>query len=1034
EVYPGIDWVWYSHPQKGYKYDFVVHPGADYQQIKLLYKSKTPIKINPQGELELYTQYGNIKEKTPVSFYEGKEVETKFKYNEQKPITINGDNGYETSISFHFPQTSNQPTPFGRVGVGQTSNLVIDPQLIWGTFYGGNGLDGPMSVDTDNNGNVFVAGYTTAPNFPVQSGGTFFQGNNAGGYDAFILKFDNVGVPLWATYYGGNSGSDVSYSIITDNSGNVFVTGYTGSSDFPVQNASTFYQGTTNGGGYDAFILKFSNAGTRLWATFYGGAGYDFSSSIVTDNIGNVFVMGYTDSPDFPLLNPGGSAFYQGANGGAEDIFILKFDNLGNRLWATYYGGSGSDRGYAITTDNSGNAYITGRTNSTNFPVLNPGGSTFYQGTNGGGEDVFMLKFDNLGNRLWATYYGGSGDDSGYSLAIDNSGNTFVIGKTNSTNFPLLNPGGSTFYQGTNGGGEDAFMLKFNNLDTCLWATYYGGSGNDYYTFGGSYDNMVTYDNLAIDSCGNVYVSFETNTNSFPYLQNSCDAGYYDNTYNGGTHDILLSLFTNTGSLTWCTYLGGNGDERRSPLAVDANNNLFVSGEWTTVSNSATYPVTDLGGGAYYDPTFNGGSDDGSMMKFCSNACICSSSVGCDPCPPTGSSTSPSICLGDSLYAGGAWQTAAGTYYDTLVNSCGSDSIITTNLTINPTPTGTDVQTACNSFTWIDGNTYTVSTNIPKDTLSAANGCDSIVTLNLTINTFVSGTDVITSCTPIVWIDGNTYSASTNTPSDTIIGGSVNGCDSVVTLNLTINTLVTNTDVQTACNSYTWIDGNTYSVSTNTPTFTIVSGASNGCDSVITLNLTINAATTFTQTFVECQGFSITVGSNVYNTSGIFTDTLTTSTGCDSIITTNLTITASITTTNIFNKCEGFSVTVGTNTYTTTGMFIDIINNCDTVVTDLTISNADSCKQSIFIPNVFSPNGDNQNDVFIALLVGLELESLKIYNRWGILLFETEDVNEGWNGKTTSGNDVSDGTYFFILNYINNEEKQVETGTLMLLR
>lgn len=188
----------------------------------------------------------------------------------------------------------------------------------------------------------------------------------------------------------------------------------------------------------------------------------------------------------------------------------------------------------------------------------------------------------------------------------------------------------------------------------------------------------------------------------------------------------------------------------------------------------------------------------------------------------------------------------------------GCDSIVTLNLTINTPTTGTDVQTACNSFTWIDGNTYTASNNSATYTITggAANGCDSTVTLNLTINTPTTGTDVQTACNSFTWIDGNTYTASNNSATHTIAGGAANGCDSTVTLNLTINMSATGTDVQTACQSFTWIDGNTYTASNNSATHTIAGGAANGCDSVVTLDLTINGP----DVSVAITDLTITVG------------------------------------------------------------------------------------------------------------------------------------------------------------------------------
>ncbi len=185
---------------------------------------------------------------------------------------------------------------------------------------------------------------------------------------------------------------------------------------------------------------------------------------------------------------------------------------------------------------------------------------------------------------------------------------------------------------------------------------------------------------------------------------------------------------------------------------------------------------------------------------------------------------------------------SAATYV--LTNQSGCDSTVTLNITINNSNTSTALINACNSYTWIDGNTYTTSNNTATYTLTNALGCDSIVTLNLTIASFVTGTDVVTACNSFTWIDGNTYSSNNNTATFTIVGGSVNGCDSIVTLNLTIASFVTGIDVVTACNSYTWIDGNTFTSSNNSATFTIVGGSVNGCDSIVTLNLTINSANT----------------------------------------------------------------------------------------------------------------------------------------------------------------------------------------------
>ena len=186
-----------------------------------------------------------------------------------------------------------------------------------------------------------------------------------------------------------------------------------------------------------------------------------------------------------------------------------------------------------------------------------------------------------------------------------------------------------------------------------------------------------------------------------------------------------------------------------------------------------------------------------------------------------------------------------------MVNAAGCDSVVTLNLTINNSTTGTDVQTACDSYKWIDGVTYTSSNTSAKDTLVNAAGCDSVVTLNLTINSN-TGTDVQTACDSYTWINNITYTSSNTSAKDTLVNAA--GCDSVVTLNLTINNSNTGTDVQTACDSYKWIDGVTYTASNTSAKDTLVNAA--GCDSVVTLNLTINNSNTGTDTHTACDSYT----------------------------------------------------------------------------------------------------------------------------------------------------------------------------------
>ncbi len=339
----------------------------------------------------------------------------------------------------------------------------------------------------------------------------------------FINSFSQ-NTRLWATYYGGIS-SDNANAITTDALGNVYLVGTTQSS------TNVSFSGFQNifGGGSDAFLVKFDAGGNRLWATYYGGTGLEQGITVVTDVNGNVYLAGVTDSP----TNISFGGFQNTFAGGACDAFLVKFDAItGNRLWATYYGGIGADYGYGLATDGSGNVYLAGHIDTPGINIASGG----FQNTFGGGSaDAFLAKFDAVGARLWATYYGGLSDDKANSITTDATGNVYLVGTT--TSQTDIASGG---FQNTFAGGVDAFIVKFNTSGMRLWSSYYG-----------SIDNEWGY-SIVTDAFSNVYIAGETTGFS------NIASGGFQNIFGGGatgTADAFLVKFDALGNRLWATLL-----------------------------------------------------------------------------------------------------------------------------------------------------------------------------------------------------------------------------------------------------------------------------------------------------------------------------------------------------------------------------------------------------------------------------------------------------------------------------------------------
>jgi hypothetical protein len=565
-VYPGVNLIYYGN-QRQLEYDFVVAPGADPKAIALAivgaegeheWPSRPPVQIDRDGNLVVQTEGGKIHLRKPVVYQPSQQ--------EGRPTFVDGN--YVLSASrIQDPRAEfaerEYEVRFEVAAYDHTKPLIIDPVLSYSTYLGGSQDDGGNSIAVDASGNAYVGGSTLSADFPTSSP---IQATTGGGYDAFVAKLDAAGSsPVYTTYLGG-AGSDQVLGIATDSSGNAYVTGQTSSNDFPLANPLQ----ATIGGSSDVFVAKLDAAGSALtYSTYLGGSATEQGTGIAVDSAGNAYVTGWTLSTNFPTSSP-----IQATTGGGYDAFVTKLDATGASLvYSTYLGGSGTDEAFAIAVDSTSNAYVTGLTDSNNFPLASP-----LQPAYGGVEDAFVLKMNSSGSALvYSTYLGGTSADEGRGIALDSSGNAYVTGLTTSTDFPTANP-----MQATYRGSQDAFVAKLDGAGAALaYSTYLGGTGADQ----GS--------SIAVDSSGQVYVTGYTTSTNLP-LANPIQPTY------GGNRDAFVSKLSATGvALVFSTYLGGHAADTGTGIAVDSAADPYVTGFTFSNDFPTASPLQAATGGGY---------------------------------------------------------------------------------------------------------------------------------------------------------------------------------------------------------------------------------------------------------------------------------------------------------------------------------------------------------------------------------------------------------------------------------------------------
>ncbi len=564
DIYNGIDLLYYGAEGK-VEFDFVVAPGADPATVELAFQGINGVNVDESGDLLLTTPSGSLRQHKPLAYQDG-------------------PNG-RTLVAASYVLTDEGTARLDVGSYDRTRPLVIDPILDYASFVGGNGWDWLNDVALDSAGNIYACGGDGSNNFPagsqlttpgadpnayilklspdgrdviyrtyiggsgddvdyihcdVQSDGSavmtglswaddFPQLNSlqpvfgGGDTDIFVARFSPTGEVTFSTYLGGDDYEGPGGMKI-DGDDNIYVAGWSASSDFPVVNP---IQGQRKGG-EDGIILKLTPTGSSLvYSTYYGGFADDWFNEIDVDSTGAAYGTGYTSSSNFPVT-PG---VFQQFFGGAGDAFALKINPAGSAaVFSTFLGGSDDDESLGLAVDAMGNSYLGGITYSNDFPVMS------IQENNAGNGDAFLTKLNATGTGIiQSTYLGGSGEDGVERLAINPWGEAYVAGWTLSDNFPLKNP-----VQSQRGGNEDGFLLKMNADGSALvYSTYYGGPSDDY-PLGIDIDRVG----------GRIVVGGRTESSAFPTVSPE-QANF------GGDKDGFLSIYVEAVGTSAASYARG---------------------------------------------------------------------------------------------------------------------------------------------------------------------------------------------------------------------------------------------------------------------------------------------------------------------------------------------------------------------------------------------------------------------------------------------------------------------------------------------
>jgi hypothetical protein len=534
EVYPGIDLLFYSNEGQ-LEYDFIVAPGVDHAAIRFAYTGADSITIDGAGNLVVATATGDLRQHAPIVYQET-------------------DAG-RTEIAGAFTVTDEGQVGFDIGPYAPGLPLVIDPVLEFSTFLGGVAYDSGRGIAIDAAGNIYVAGKAESADFPTANALYGALGGDGSDGDAFVSKLSPNGRTLLFSTFIGGSRYDEAQGIGIDRDANIYVTGDTGSSDFPTDNA---IQPEKAGPGRDCFVVRLDPEGQAIqYSTFFGGGRYEYTKDIAVRPNGETYVLGETLSTDFPTWSP----FY-GTNAGEKDLFVFKLPPSGlYAYWSSYLGGSLDEEAGGIAVDGDGNAYVTGETASSDFPTTAASQPAFAGGT----KDIFVARLHFLAFWVdYATFLGGSEGDYAGDIAVDRVQRAHVLGHTASSDFPTKDA-----YQPELAGGTDFSVTRLADDGTIEISTFLGGNTSD--------DGKL----IVTDRSGSIYVAGATNSTDFPTVNPFQPVRV-------GNQEIVLARFGPNGrTIDYSTYLGGSGNDYIYGMVVDAQGELYAAGQ----TGSSDFPT-----------------------------------------------------------------------------------------------------------------------------------------------------------------------------------------------------------------------------------------------------------------------------------------------------------------------------------------------------------------------------------------------------------------------------------------------------------